>query len=323
MSVLGMGNALVDVIIRLDDERLLGEFHWSKGTMHHVDEEGLARLDRLTAGLEKTWVAGGCAANTIYGLAELGATAGFIGSTGKDSWGDFYIKDMESKGIKPYFFRPDRPTGRANALLTSDGERTFGTYLGAALELGPEFLTTELFRGWSFFYIEGYLVQKQELIHKALRMAKAAGCMTALDLASYNVVTDNLEFLQMVIPEYVDLVFANREEALAFTGMEPEQAVTALASLCKVAVVKAGERGAWVQSGSEKHEVPAFKADCIDTTGAGDLFSTGFLFNYLRGEPLRTCAVFGNILASRVIETLGPKLSPEVWKELRPDFQKA
>jgi len=323
MRVLGMGNALVDVIIRVDDERLLDQLRLPKGSMQHVNEAGLAELDRVTAGLDKTWVIGGSAANTVYGLAELGVQTGFIGSAGRDHWGDFYINDLISKSIEPIFCRSDKPTGRANALLTSDGERTFGTYLGAALELGPDFITPELFRGWSLFHIEGYLVQNQDLIRKALELAKAAGCTVSLDLSSYNVVADNIDFLRSVLPEFVDLVFANKEEAYAYTGKDPEEAVDLLAKDCRVAIVKNGEKGAWVKSGDEKHEAPAFKADCIDTTGAGDLFATGFLYNYLSGEPLRTCAVYGNILASRIIETLGPKLSAEVWRELRPDIQKA
>jgi len=317
MKILGMGNALVDVLIRIEKESILDELRLPKGSMQLVDDVRLQEIEESIDGFERVLVSGGSAANTIHGLAELGVQAGFIGSAGNDAWGEFYINDLKSKGIQPIFYRPGRSTGRAMAFLTPDSERTFGTYLGAAIELKPDFLSNELFQGWSIFHIEGYLVQNHDLIEKALRLAKQEGCLVSLDLASYNVVEDNLEFLQSVIPQYVDIIFANQEEAMAYTGKDPETAVSELASCCRIAVVKTGKDGAWVQSGSEKYHVNGLEANCIDTTGAGDLFASGFLYGLTRDFPINRCGELGNLLAAAVIEVTGSKISESHWMTLK------
>lgn len=317
MNILGMGNALVDVLIRVEKDSILDELKLPKGSMQLIDEVRLQEIENRIDGFERVLVSGGSAANTIHGLAELGIKTGFIGSAGGDPWGEFYINDLKNKGVIPIFYQSDKPTGRAMALLTPDSERTFGTYLGAAIELRPEFLSPELFQGWSVFHIEGYLVQNHQLIESALRLANQAGCIVSLDLASYNVVEDNLEFLKSVVPHYVDILFANQEEAMAYTHKDPEAAVDELASFCRIAIVKTGEDGAWVRSGTEKHHVTGLEANCIDTTGAGDLFAAGFLYGYTKGYTLQKCGELGNLLAAAVIEVTGPKISEPHWLSIR------
>jgi sugar/nucleoside kinase (ribokinase family) len=317
MAILGMGNALVDVLIRVAKDSILDELRLPKGSMQLVDEVRLKEIENRIEGFERVLVSGGSAANTIHGLAELGVKTGFIGSAGTDPWGEFYINDLRHKGIIPVFYRPDMPTGRAMAFLTPDSERTFGTYLGAAIELRPDFLSPEFFKGWSVFHIEGYLVQNHDLIETALILAKKAGCTVSLDLASYNVVEDNLDFLKYVVPQYVDIVFANQEEAHAYTAKEPEPAVDELALSCRMAIVKTGKDGAWVRSGTEKYQVKGLEANCIDTTGAGDLFAAGFLYGFSRGFSLLRCGELGNLLAAAVIEVTGPKIPEPHWQRIR------
>lgn len=317
MNILGMGNALVDVLIRVEKDSILDELQFPKGSMQLIDEVRLQEIEKRIDGFERILVSGGSAANTIHGLAELGIETGFIGSAGGDPWGEFYINDLKNKGVIPKFYQSDKPTGRAMAFLTPDSERTFGTYLGAAIELRPEFLSPELFHGWSVFHIEGYLVQNHDLIESALRLANQAGCIVSLDLASYNVVEDNLEFLKSVVPQYVDILFANQEEAMAYTHKDPELAVDEFASFCRIAIVKTGKDGAWVRSGTEKHHVKGLEANCIDTTGAGDLFAAGFLYGYSREFSLRKCGELGNLLAAAVIEVTGPKISESHWLNIR------
>jgi sugar/nucleoside kinase (ribokinase family) len=321
MAILGMGNALVDVLVRVDRDSFLDELGLPKGSMQLIDEARLHEIEKRIDGFERVMVSGGSAANAIHGLAELGIKTGFIGSAGNDRWGEFYISDLKKKDIVPIFYRPDKQTGRAMAFLTPDSERTFGTYLGAAIELRPDFLAPVMFQDWSVFHIEGYLVQNHSLIETAIKMARQAGCLVSLDLASYNVVEDHLDFLRSIVPEFVDILFANQEEALAFTGKAPEPAVDELASLCRFAIVKTGKDGAWVSSGDEKHHIDGLEANCIDTTGAGDLFAAGFLYGYTKGLSLKECGELGNRLAAAVIGVTGPKIPEAHWRTIRHSLQ--
>jgi len=208
-------------------------------------------------------------------------------------------------------------SGSCIALITPDGERTLATYLGAAANLKPENITPELFVGYNCFHIEGYIVQNHELIEKAVRLAKEAGLTVSLDLASFNVVNENKEFLTDLVEKYVDIVFANEDESYAYTGLQPEQAVAALAEQCRIAVVKVGKDGSYVQQGSERYRVPAVCTACIDSTGAGDYYAAGFLYGQAHGLDLQTCAQIGTIVAGRVCEVLGAKLPEETWLELK------
>ena len=326
MNVLGMGNALLDIIYQLPADDLLSELNLPKGSMTLIDQRQLNSITKRTAGIESIMVSGGSAANTIHGLNSLGVPTGFIGSVGKDSQGDFYKEEMTNKRIVPYFDHSSTPTGRAMAFVTPDSERTFATYLGAALELTAPFLNKDWFSSWDFFHIEGYLVQNHQLIQTALRLAHEAGCTVSLDLASYNVVEDNSVFLQSVMEPYVDILFANEEEAKAFTGKAPDQAVDKMAESCRIAVVKVGEDGALVKSGDRKLHIPGYAAQLMDTSGAGDIFAAGFLFGQVHGLDLETSSRIGNLLGSTVIEKLGPKIPESTWDLMRKkiaDLRKA
>lgn len=216
----------------------------------------------------------------------------------------------------------DTPSGIAIALVSPDGERTFATHLGAAIELSPDHLNTKLFEGYSLFYVEGYLVQNEALLHKALELAKTAGLTVALDLSSYNVVEAKKEFLQAILEPFVDVVFANEEEALALTGTPPEEALGYLAQKCRIAVVKTGEKGSLVQSGNAVHQIAAIPSTPLDTTGAGDLYASGFLFGLLNEMPLERCGKIGSLLAGNVIRVVGAKMDEQHWVVLRQLIEK-
>ena len=166
----------------------------------------------------------------------------------------------------------------AVALVSPDSERTFATFLGAAVEISASDLKLEDFQGYDYFHIEGYLVQNYDLIETAVKLAKEAGCKVTIDMASYNVVEDNLEFLTRIVKEYVDIVFANEEEAKAFTGKEPREALDAIAEMTDIAVVKIGSKGSMVKRGDKVYTAGVIKANSIDTTGAGDLYAAGFIY---------------------------------------------
>jgi len=316
-KVLGMGNALVDILIKLENDNTLGEFNLPKGSMQLVDFDFSNTVNIGTEHLPKQVASGGSAANTIHGLAGLGIDTGFVGKIGDDDTGKFFRDDMEKSNINPHVYKSNTPTGRAMALISQDSERTFATYLGAAVELSPEDILHELFDGYNYFHIEGYLVQNHALIEKAVALAKKKGLKVTLDMASYNVVEENLEFLKKILKQYVDIVFANEEEAKSFTSKEPEEALIHFSELCDIAVVKTGRTGSMVKQGNTKHTIQPIVANSIDTTGAGDMYAAGFIYGLINGYSHEKCGAIGSILAGKTIEVIGPKMDEKKWQEVK------
>lgn len=320
-KVLGMGNALVDVLAIIENDNVLELLALPKGSMQLIDEKKLDEISKEINKLDKSIVSGGSAANTIVGLARLGVQTGFIGRIGNDPYGDYFKKDLAKYNVKSHLSEVNERSGVASAFISQDGERTFGTYLGAAALLNADELDIKDFKGYDYFYIEGYLVQSHTLIEKAIQLAKEVGAKVVVDMASYNVVEENKEFLLRIIPEYVDIVLANEEEAKALMNMEPEDAVSALAKIVDIAIVKVGDKGSLIQHGDEKISVPALKVNSVDTTGAGDLYASGFLYGLINNCPLNVCGQIGTLLAGNVIENIGAKIPDEKWNGLIEDIK--
>jgi sugar/nucleoside kinase (ribokinase family) len=320
MKILGLGNALVDILITLPDDTFLMEQSLPKGSMQMIDSEAAGRLLSLTTHLPRALASGGSASNTIHGLANLGVETSYIGKTGDDEHGRFFRSDMEQAGILPRLLMGAQNTGTAITFITPDSERTFGTYLGAAVELTPADISMEDFVGFDMLHIEGYLAFNQDLTAHIVRYAKAAGLRVSLDMASYNVVEANHAFLTNLVEECVDILFANEEEAKAFTGEDdPRKALDIIAEKTNIAVVKVGGEGSWVASNGTVHKVNAAPATVRDTTGAGDLFASGFLYGLANDQPLETCLRYGSLTASKVIEVLGAKIDADRWKMVRAE----
>ena len=315
--ILGIGNALVDIMTSLNDDTLLNDFNLPKGSMQLVDKVRSSSVYDGTSHLKKEITAGGSAANTINGLANLGVEVGFIGKVGNDKFGKLFSEDLIKNSIQPLLKSGKTETGYAQALISPDSERTFATFLGAAIELSASELSADLFKSYNIMHIEGYLAQNHELMQKAFQIAKDMGMMVSIDLASYNVVEDNLEFLKDVIAKYVDIVFANEEEAKAFTGKEPYDALQEIATMCKYAIVKTGSKGSFIKSGNEEVEVGVISVKSIDTTGAGDFYAAGFLYGLSKGLSLAQCGEAGSLLAGKVIEVIGAKLCADTWDDIR------
>jgi sugar/nucleoside kinase (ribokinase family) len=307
-KILGMGNALVDMLCQLPDEVILEEINFPKGSMQLVDIEQSDAVMLKVKNLPVQQLSGGSAGNTVHGIAALGGEAGFIGKVGDDTLGTFFHDDLKNAGIKAHFIKSKTATGKAVAMITPDSERTFATYLGAAVELSPDDLKEEMFKGFDIFHVEGYLVQNHDLLRRALQLAKAAGSRVSIDMASFNVVEANYDFMWEMVKKYVDIVFANEEEAQAFTGKEPAQALAEIAAHVDIAVVKVGAKGALIQQNGEVIEVEAVSTKVVDTTGAGDLFASGFLFGLLNDWSLKKAGAAGAIMASKVISKVGGRL---------------
>ncbi len=321
-KILGIGNALVDVMTIVPDDTCLTRFSLPKGSMTMVDAVRSGEIKQAINDLKKTLASGGSAGNTIYGLGVMGVHSSFIGKVGRDEFGNFYEKDMVDAGLTPVLMRaPQSPTGTAVALVTPDSERTFATHLGAATELSADDLNISQFKGYNILYIEGYLIYNLPLVERAFQIAKENHMCIALDLASFNVVNEMLPAFERIVTEYVDIVFANEEEARAFTGLGPVDALNEISKKCKIAVVKTGPDGSWIKRDNEVIKVDALKVKAVDTTGAGDLYAAGFLYGFSHGFSLDKCGLFGSILAGKVIEVIGARMPDEKWAEAKKMIQ--
>jgi len=316
-KIIGMGNALVDVLTILKSDRTLKEFDLPKGSMQLVSKEFSNRLLAGTLGLRRQQSSGGSAANTIHGLAHLGMETGFVGKIGKDNLGKFFEKDLKENNITPVMFHDLEETGRSIALVSKDTERTMATYLGAAGDLHEEDIDSDIFKGYKYFHLEGYLVQSKALIRKAVRVAKAHDLIISLDMATYNIVSENREFLEKLIREYVDILMANESEAEALTLNKNDKALDIMADMAEVAVMKMGKHGSMIKRGSEECTIGIEKVKSIDTTGAGDLYAAGFLYGYCNEQSLEICGKIGSILGGHVTEMIGAKMDQQKWSVVK------
>ncbi|RGM49880.1 MULTISPECIES: adenosine kinase [Bacteroides] len=321
-KIIGLGNALVDVLATLENDEILAEMRLPKGSMTLIDEDKLLKINECLSGVKTHLAIGGSAGNAIRAMAQLGAATGFIGKVGDDAYGNFYRDSLLKRETEAILLLSGTlPSGVASTFISPDGERTFGTYLGAASTLKAEELSLEMFKGYAYLFIEGYLVQDHDMILRAIELAKEAGLQVCLDMASYNIVAEDYDFFSLLVNKYVDIVFANEEEAKAFTGKEPEEALDVIAKMCSIAIVKVGADGSLVRKGTEEVHVKAVPVKkVVDTTGAGDYFAAGFLYGLTCGYSLEKCGKIGSILSGEVIQTIGAELSPAKWDKIKEEI---
>lgn len=321
-KIIGMGNALVDVLVRIDDDSLLEKLHLPKGSMQLIQEDTLSEIRKYTSGMKIHRSTGGSAGNTVCALAALGANPGFIGKVGQDETGAFFGDTLRQRGVNALLATCDLPSGIASTFISTDGERTFGTYLGAAATLRAEDLSRKMFAGYNYLYIEGYLLQDHDLMLRAVQLAKEEGLQVCLDMASYNVVEAERDFFDQLIVKYVDIVFANESEARAYTGKEPHEALEEIASKCSIAVVKTGKEGSLVKKGTEVIQLLSCPVDnVLDTTGAGDFYAAGFMYGLTCGYSLEKCVQISTILATAVIQEVGTTLPAKKWDEIKLNIE--
>ncbi len=321
-KVLGMGNALVDVLVRIPNDDILSHFNLPRGSMQLVDSARSAEIYEAIRHLNPQIVSGGSASNTISGLSNLGIATGIVGKIGRNELGQLYKGDMEKTGIETHLFSSDTLSGNCISLISSDSERTMATCLGAAIELTADDISDDLFNGFSHLYAEGFLVQNYDLIETVFKKAHAHGLTCCLDLASYNVAEENKDFLVQIIEKYVDVVFANEEEATAFTGKEDLEALNEIGEIAQTAIVKLGRRGSLIKMNDTITRIGIVSCVPIDTTGAGDLYAAGFLYGMINGLSPEKCGEAGAVLAANVIEVIGTKMDTRRWTNIRKVINK-
>ena len=310
-DVVGIGNAIVDVLVQADDD-LIDNFELTKGTMALVDE---AQAERLYAsvgpGLETS---GGSAANTLAGVAQLGGRAGFIGRVRNDQLGGIFSHDIRSVGAR--FDTPAATEGPSTArcliLVTPDAQRTMCTYLGASVGLDPADLDLEMVAQAKVLYLEGYLWDSDEAkaaFIAAAEVARAHGGEVALSLSDAFCVERHRESFQELVDGHVDILFANEMEITAlYKANSFEEAADQVRGRCKLAALTRSEQGSVVLNGTGTHSVAPFQlGPLLDTTGAGDLYAAGFLHAYTQGQAVDACGRLGSLCAGQVVTQLGPR----------------
>ncbi|MFB2566695.1 adenosine kinase [Rhizobium sp. IMFF44] len=311
-DVLTVGNAIVDIIARCNDQFLIDN-NITKAAMNLIDAERAELLySRMGPALEAS---GGSAGNTAAGVASFGGRAAYFGKVAEDQLGEIFAHDIRAQGVhyetKAKGTFP--PTARSMIFVTEDGERSMNTYLGACVELGPEDVEEQVVADAKVTYFEGYLwdpPRAKEAIRECARIAHANGREMSMTLSdSFCVGRYRDEFLDLMRSGTVDIVFANRDEALSLYETDDfEKALKLIAADCKIAAVTTGKDGAVIVRGNERYVVDAHPIEeRVDTTGAGDLFAAGFLFGYTQGRGLEDCAKLGNLAAAIVIEQIGPR----------------
>ncbi len=318
-KIIGVGNPVVDYLAHVSDD-FVSTVAGEKGGMVLVDTSTMdILLKRLTT--TPVLAPGGSAGNTILGLAELGHPAAMLGKIGNCDIGAFYRNGLQTRGGDiSRFKRGNVPNGRCLSLVTPDSERTMRTDLGAAMTLAPSEISVSDFEGYDHAHIEGYILFNRELMYQVLNSAKEAGCTISLDLASFEVVKATQDIMADIIETYVDLLFANEEEAATFTNMGRDYYGMAkrLAELADVAVVKLGKDGSLIAQGNSIISVnPHTVEQTLDTTGAGDLWAAGFLYGWANGKTLEQSGIYGSLLGAETVQIMGAALPEARWISIR------
>ncbi len=310
-DVVGIGNAIVDVLVQADDG-FLAHHGLTKGAMALVDEHQAERLYGASGvGLETS---GGSAANTLAGIAQLGGKAGFIGRVRDDQLGAIFAHDIRAVGA--HFTTPAASAGPSTArcliVVTPDAQRTMCTYLGASVNLEPADLDLELVRQAKVLYLEGYLWDSEpakRAFIAAAEVIRASGGEVALSLSDAFCVQRHRDSFLELVDGHVDLLFANETEITALYDTDSfEAAVDQVRGRCRVAALTRSESGSLVLAGERSHGIAPFHlGDLVDTTGAGDLYAAGFLYGYTQGQPLERCGQLGSLCAGQVVTQLGPR----------------
>lgn len=314
-DVVGIGNALLDFIVEVEDG-ILAEMNLAKGQFTLIDKE---KSKELLGKLEKHEVKtapGGSSANTLAGVSVLGGNAVLIGKVGKDKHGDIYEQKTSDCGVNVKFSRHESEmTGHCITFITPDAERTFATHLGAALHLRKEDVFEEEIKASKILHTEGYQLEdpnlKEATVH-AMKIAKENGVKISIDLSDPGLVGRNLEPIRKLVEDYADIVFVNEMEAEAFTGKKDEEALHAIYNMCEIAIVKLGEKGSLIKANNMIYKIPVYKTKIVNTNGAGDMYAAGILYGIANSLPIERAGKIGSYAASLVVGQTEARLNKKI-----------
>ena len=313
-DVVGIGNAIVDIISRCDDA-FLSKHDLAKGFMRLIDDDEANRLyQAMGPAIERS---GGSVANTVAGLASLGANCGFIGRVAADQFGGIFRHDIRSLGVtfETHAANSGAPTARCLILVTPDGERTMNTFLGASVDFTADDVDDDMIAAAKIVYLEGYLFDRDEAkaaFRTAARAAKKAGAKVALSLSDAFCVNRHRLDFRSLLRDGTDILFANEKEITTLYEVNSfAEAADAARQDCELAVLTRSEDGSVILASGETIVVPAEKVrEVVDVTGAGDLYAAGFLYGLTKGAPPTVCGQLGSLAAAEVVGHIGAR--PEI-----------
>jgi sugar/nucleoside kinase (ribokinase family) len=315
--IVGVGSALIDILAYESDE-FLEKTGAVKGGMKYVDREFIEQtLSHITQ--KPIIVPGGSACNTVVGIGKLGGPARFVGKSGCGEMARLFETDLKINNVDPALFKSPSPTGRVLSIITSDAQRSMFTFLGASSEIQPCEITEKCFKDAAIVHIEGYLLFNEDLIMAALQAAKSVGALISLDLASFTVVEASKMILKNIVNEFVDILIANEDEAQAFTGYSDDiKAIGVLAQNTMIAALKVGKRGSYISHQGKTIKIePIGDGGVLDTTGAGDLWASGFLFGLVNGYSFEKCGKLGSACGYEVARVIGANIPEAGWQRIK------
>ena len=315
--IVGIGSPLIDILAH-ENDAFLEKVDAVKGGMTYVEKETIDSVISRTSG-KPSVVPGGSACNTVIGIAKLGGPSRFVGKCGNDDMGDYFKKNLHQQNVEPHIMTSSSPSGRVLSIITPDAQRSMLTFLGASAETIPEDISEACFAGAAVVHVEGYLLFNADLIHSVLHKARNAGAVISLDLASFTVVESSKAILNEIITEFVDILIANEDEAKALTGHSDEiKAIRALSERAEIAVLKVGKHGSYIAHAGDIIKVdPVGSERVVDTTGAGDLWASGFLFGLVNRYPLEECGRLGSICGYEVCRVVGTNIPQDGWMKIK------
>jgi sugar/nucleoside kinase (ribokinase family) len=318
-DVLGIGAPVIDNVITVS-ESFLASIPGKKGGAVQIEHAALLHLIK-SCNMPPLTIAGGSGANTIKGLAHLGNKCALAGKIGNDPSGDMFIKTIQSLGIFPLLSKSSKPTTEVLTLVTPDGERTMRFFPGASLEMNPGDLHPRMFQGIKLVHIEGYTLLNPYLTETAMKLAKEGGAKISFDCASFEIIQDNKALIDNLLSKYINILFANEKESQILTGLDPKKACQLLANTCDIAVILNGKEGSWIGHKNEVIHSPTIPVIPKDTTGAGDLYASGFLHGYLHGKDLMECGKYGSLLGAAVVDAWGAEIPIKTWESIKQKIQ--
>jgi len=322
-DVVSLGNPLMDILVEVE-EGFLKELNLVKGNMHLTDEKDIRKIEEKLDKDNIKLAPGGSEANTLTALSMLGHKVVYFGKVGKDDHGHHYHNTLIENNVISKVIKVDGITGRAITLITPDSERTFATHLGVSTLLEDNEINEADVIQAKFLHLTGYVLsgkKTRKAAMRALDIAKNNNVKICLDLADPNIVKDNKEILESVAKEYADIIIANENEAKEFTNQEPQEAIDTLSEIADIAIIKLGEKGSLIKNKNNLIKIQGFKAKAIDTTGAGDIYTAGFLYGLLNDLDLETSGKIASFIASKVVGVKGARLDKMPIEEINKLIQ--